>query len=465
MMNTTHRIRKQSWIVKTASADDAFATRSELVNRWESDYLPIFEEAFNKFSIPGKVLHIPKLEIKVRRDESDPAKFREEILKQLLEQLSEVIPSPDSHGSYLQDEYETNMLLHYLQFGVLSWEGSHLDVNVLLAEMDFEKHLEQVIRHIRSESAGDAFLFRWLQLISVKNGKLELFASRIAPEEFDEEATTLLSEINQLLSEKVDEQSRLKFLCGIFREIAGKSETFLDALILQLDQQQAELKGVEESIRALPAFKLLTGSRKAEDSSPDSKNRENSESSENIQVQESADAVKVPGSGIMVPHAGMVLLHPFLLQLFRINNILEADSSFIPAERLSKAAAMLSYIAKGIDKPQEWELPLVKLLLGLHPTDHLMVFPDQLEAEEVHSCDEVLKAVLEYWTALKNTSSWGIREAFLSRSGLVKELDHSWKLTIESKSIDILLSKLPWSVSIVKLPWMDKPIFAEWPTP
>jgi hypothetical protein len=38
-------------------------------------------------------------------------------------------------------------------------------------------------------------------------------------------------------------------------------------------------------------------------------------------------------------------------------------------------------------------------------------------------------------------------------------------LQVEAESFDMLLGKLPWGISTMKLPWMNKPIFTDWPTP
>jgi hypothetical protein len=36
------------------------------------------------------------------------------------------------------------------------------------------------------------------------------------------------------------------------------------------------------------------------------------------------------------------------------------------------------------------------------------------------------------------------------------------RLQVEGKALDILLDYLPWTLSIVKLPWMKKLLHIEW---
>jgi hypothetical protein len=55
--------------------------------------------------------------------------------------------------------------------------------------------------------------------------------------------------------------------------------------------------------------------------------------------------------------------------------------------------------------------------------------------------------------------------SFLQRRGLLRNIGSSWQLQVEPESFDLLLGKLPWGISIVRLPWMTRPIFTDWPTP
>jgi hypothetical protein len=77
----------------------------------------------------------------------------------------------------------------------------------------------------------------------------------------------------------------------------------------------------------------------------------------------------------------------------------------------------------------------------------------------------MLRAVVSHWTALKRTSVAALREAFLARRGLLAEVDGAWRLRVEPRPVDVLLSHLPWGVGVVSLPWTPTLLFTEWPTP
>ena len=74
----------------------------------------------------------------------------------------------------------------------------------------------------------------------------------------------------------------------------------------------------------------------------------------------------------------------------------------------------------------------------------------------------MLKAVSEHWTALKHSSPDAIRSTFLIREGKLETDDFDKKLIVQRKTEDILIDKLPWSISIVKTPWMKHFLTVDW---
>jgi hypothetical protein len=74
----------------------------------------------------------------------------------------------------------------------------------------------------------------------------------------------------------------------------------------------------------------------------------------------------------------------------------------------------------------------------------------------------MLAAVIGHWTALRNTSPDGLRGAFLLRAGKLSERAGEWLLQVEPQTADILLGDLPWGISAVRLPWMERILWVEW---
>ena len=166
-------------------------------------------------------------------------------------------------------------------------------------------------------------------------------------------------------------------------------------------------------------------------------------------------------NGIYINQAGLVLLHPFLTNYFRAVGLVE-ENTFCHDLAQQTAIYLLHYLATGETSAPEYELVLPKLLCGWPLNE--AISPDIYPLEEAFSeAEELLQTVINYWEALKNTSPDGLREGFLQRQGkLTRVGNQQWKLQVEQVAIDVLLSRLPWGVSMVKLPWMDALLTVEW---
>ena len=85
--------------------------------------------------------------------------------------------------------------------------------------------------------------------------------------------------------------------------------------------------------------------------------------------------------------------------------------------------------------------------------------PSELEKEEIKN---LLDAMVTRWTALKSTSGASMAKGFFRREGSPRRVDKGFQLLIPRISIDILLNRLPWTISIIKLPWMEETLYTEW---
>lgn len=163
---------------------------------------------------------------------------------------------------------------------------------------------------------------------------------------------------------------------------------------------------------------------------------------------------------IYVNEAGLVLLHPFLPQLFRNLGWMD-DNNFFIVQGKDKAVYALYYLATGESRAQEYDMLLPKLLMGI-PWELPLEPVEVLSDIERTTCDELLAAVINHWSVLKNTSPDGLREGFLQRSGKLTFGQVGWRLTVEPKTQDILMGRLPWGISIIKLPWMKGMLTITW---
>ena len=163
---------------------------------------------------------------------------------------------------------------------------------------------------------------------------------------------------------------------------------------------------------------------------------------------------------IAVQNAGIVILHPFLKHFFTLVKIVNKLGKVIPMKR-ELAAQTLHFLATGNEEFFEGNLVFEKFLCGL-PL-HFPIQKESLLTPEIKAEAEILlKEVVKNWPALKHTSPDGLRQMFLQRDGKLIQKDKNFKLIIERKTQDILLDKLGWNISVVKLKWLSEMLFVDW---
>ena len=198
------------------------------------------------------------------------------------------------------------------------------------------------------------------------------------------------------------------------------------------------------------------------DSNPDdaaaTKNAAKDQAKKGVSVTKKDDTNE--GNIISVSNSGIVMLHPFLKPFFEGLELL-AEGKFIDDEARGRAVLLLHYIATGEAEVAEFDLTLQKILCGL-PMEDTLPSSIELTDKETTETDNLLRAVLSHWEPLKNTSIEGFRDTFLKRTGNLELKESGWLLTVEQKTIDILLGKLPWGFSTIRMPWMREMISVDW---
>lgn len=164
--------------------------------------------------------------------------------------------------------------------------------------------------------------------------------------------------------------------------------------------------------------------------------------------------------GLMIAAAGMVILHPFLEELFSSNGLL-AKNTWVSDAAWSRAVKYLAYLSYGNENAPEYDLVFHKTLVGMD-VETALAADLPLSAGETDSCNELLQAVITHWKALRNTSPDGLREAFIQREGKLSLADKGLIVQVAQKPQDILLSHLPWGCGMIKLPWLENIIHVTW---
>lgn len=168
--------------------------------------------------------------------------------------------------------------------------------------------------------------------------------------------------------------------------------------------------------------------------------------------------------GIYVDNAGLIILHPYLPAFFKNLELIEGKS-FVNDEAKFKAIHILQWLTYGDEKNSEYvehELVLNKLLCAV-PVSEPVPVSMILSEKEKENAMILLNAVITNWPIMKNSSVHALRTTFLQKEGKLMYGDNNWNLLIARDSaVEVLIDRLPWSISMVKLPWNDYTIYSTW---
>jgi hypothetical protein len=110
---------------------------------------------------------------------------------------------------------------------------------------------------------------------------------------------------------------------------------------------------------------------------------------------------------------------------------------------------------------EEHQLVIHKILSGV-PVQTPVAPVYTLTNAEIEASESMLNGLMQNWPGFENTSIDGLRESFLQSEGRLQKSDEQWTLTVQVKAFDVLLDRVPWSISMIKLPWMKKLLRVEW---
>lgn len=164
--------------------------------------------------------------------------------------------------------------------------------------------------------------------------------------------------------------------------------------------------------------------------------------------------------GVPVTNAGLILLHPFFHTYFSRLQLLE-KGQFINEGARQKAIRLLQLLVDGQTGHPEQELLLNRVLCNCAPEvplDSDIVITDA----ERDLAAQLVRAAIAQWEKMNKSSLEGFRASFLKRDGIIWQTDEAWFLKVTTRSYDIIMQTLPWSVQMFKPAWNNKILYTEW---
>lgn len=178
------------------------------------------------------------------------------------------------------------------------------------------------------------------------------------------------------------------------------------------------------------------------------------------QAQKKVHRILEKGNKFYVNNAGLILLHPFISTYFTRLELME-KGQFITTEAQARAVHLLQYLAFTSTSNPEHELMLNKILCN-YPLHESLPLEFVISEQEAALSAELLTVVIERSGKLSKSSVEGFRASFLQRDGIITETEKEWTMRVEQRGYDLILPTLPWSFSMIKFQWMDKPMIIEW---
>ncbi len=486
-----HIIYKQTVTIDVPLSMEPRRLQDAVSRLFQTDMMAAIENIMDQTATEGQTLRIEKMELDIGTVSSKNFEqhFKTELLKHFSETLSQIkdtASQPAGKNAVILDHVQSMMeqLCYFLDHGRIPWHAT------VRSFAQWEKKI------IDTLSGNDwQYLIEWIR----DNGQkriTERLAHQFSP-------VFLIRILNTAMPEYGEWQSLIGGLIHLKNSISLSGSSVPDTLLWQktleiilLDKidlagggtqikQPAEYKIAYKIIYSLFNNRQVTAIQKTGKKNISQgllqvlenvlETYQNSTEIIPVQREKNINDLKkdiktgkkkinenlFAGEGsIFIVHCGMILLHPFLQNYFTELGLYDGKA-FTSTDNHKRAVLLLYYLSTGESNAAEFDLVLHKIICGL-PVDEPLPASIELTEKEMEESEELLASICKHWPPLKNTSIEGLRSAFFQREGKLVFADNSWRLRVEQKTIDILLDKLPWGFSTIRLPWMKEILHVDW---
>ncbi|MEO6949670.1 MAG: contractile injection system tape measure protein [Ginsengibacter sp.] len=501
-----HIIHKQKVIIRMSNMESAFHYQN-VVNNLFSNGLPgSIEKLLDEINVRDEVVRIDNLYVDIGT--IDKGNFEKEFVNKFLEELKKSILEAKNEQSsnttiFRPSESFRNGFIYFIENGILPWyigaknraefeagmmnNWEKKDWNIVAEQLrnsrndkiqiskrlvwqfsdNFLKEIfSSLLKQTISETVWESLLSDLDYIYNNSNNNKKQFLKDHLIEVFNRSLSqNNTADLENLIAGQLLDEFRNKqeWVLKYYEPISGKVQTGFIATILKnsffMHKNNIPFQNITARdllLKDKSIFQKILKKDKAKEMNFDKESKLNlSEDLKPKSHQIEEDET------LFVKNCGIIILNPFLQHFFEEMNLLE-ENNFKDEQSSHKAALLLHYLATGQTEAAEFDLTIPKILCNIEidqPVPDSMEFTEQ----ELNEATNVLNAVLQHWTSLKGTSIEGLRTAFLDRTGKLSKTENGWKLSVEHKTLDILLDNLPWGISTLKLPWMKYYLNVEWP--
>ena len=460
---------------------DGIALKKATEDIVDRSFLPALQQLLDRYSPEHEVLSVENIvcDIKVD-DDSINDRLTEKIIQQLEKQLIEkLFPLRQSENAPAIEVRFAETLLFYLENGYLPW----------FANIKSKQELNDAVTYLAANRAAPGSRWKYLQLLKQEDVILRIcndfenmafwsfldfllgFDHTITIEDWKSDLSVLLTiKTLNVRGQSVTYFYKKALLRSIAHYNAGETgdvpkEVNKRLVWLFTDEIEKDFGSFDKLLQAEAveiAGKLrnpVLRDRISQRNIPADKPLALKKATDREEAAESMPKEKTLSADdpMYINNSGLVIIAPYFGMFFnKLALIGDNEITDVP-----KAVTLLNYIATGNDTFAEFEILLPKLLCGLDPG---LAIPSSYEVtrEDAELVNELLNSIIANWSILKNTSIDGLRGTFLLREGKLTFNNSGYHLKVQQSSVDILIEHLPWSISMIRLPWMKNLLTVDW---
>ncbi|MDR6568072.1 contractile injection system tape measure protein [Chitinophaga ginsengisegetis] len=475
-----HKIRKQTLLLTVHNKDTVFTWQHQVTALYWNKIIPALEKLFDSHSSDDTVIYIDRLEIdlgKIKAADLNNDHYVALLLEKMTAALATLHVKEMPRKSL--PEHTFDQWCYYMEHGTLPWNAarpgdvwyqqvlqvlatSHEAITTLRKQL---LNNPDYLRRILMQHSPE-FITQLLAIITAK--KQDSWASAIH-QLYDAYRLLQLTHKGGMNRRAFEQACWYVLLVQAAKDPTVSESAQMNELLIG---QPVFVTQIPELItvcrnnswdKLLAAATFFNTQHTAALPNKQADTPLTNEASADPETGTSEEEISEPTTGAhtyYVVNAGIILLHHWLLPMFRQLEWTDGKR-FLNAACKQQAIMLLHYMATGQTEADEFEVVLPKLLCGWplkRPLDTKLA-PTEEAMEEA---DGLIENAISHWKALKNISADGLREGFLQRPGRLITGTDKHQLQMESDTIDILLDRLPWNISIIKLKWMKIPLHVQW---
>lgn len=356
-------------------------------------------------------------------------------------------------------QFSDSQIIAIIKNGILLKKNSYIIITIEAIKKQIEKS------STKNQLLPNQRFLTWeivvLSLLEISDAVIKQKLSRLIYDVLEFHKKKSFSEQKELFLKEIENQIKNQNELAVLADLdtaVSIIEKKLDAIILKEKETKIKNETAIEFTESQENNEKVTASNNDKNLESLS-NNEKAIDKRDQSLEKEENTIETDSSGLYVENAGLVVIHPFLKSLFENCKLLNKDNTINNPE---VATHLLHYIATGKEQDYENAMVFEKFLCNIpiaQPIERNIVLSDEMKKE----VSVMLQAVLSNWDIMKTASAELLQNEFLQRPGkLSSNGNENPVLIIERKTQDILLDKLNWNLSIIKLAWKKQIIYVNW---